>query len=271
MRTTSVRIAALLLLAALLLVPATALAAPAITITPAAVPRGGEVTVTGGGFAPNAALSAVLDVGAGRQAPVTDLTAAADGSIRFAFKIPTSAPAGETVDLLIIARPDGTILARGTLTVTTAPPMTGEQLSIAPPTGPAGTRFVATGTGFQAGDTLRLGVAPTATGAQTPPERQVNLGTTQVGADGRFTVSIDSTGYAPEQYDLAVFTGTPGPPVIARFTVTAGSMPGLPNTGGGGGDPAAGAGWLPVGLLALAALGALEIVARGRRCHARRG
>ena len=266
MRTTRVRIAVLLLFAALLLVPATALAAPAITITPAAVPRGGEVTVTGSGFAPNAALSMVLELGNGRQVPVTELTAAADGALRVTFTIPPSAPAGETAALLILARPDGAVLARGTLTVTTAPPVTGEQLSIAPPAGPVGTRFVATGTGFKAGDTFRLVVAPTATGPQTPPERQVNLGTLQVGADGRFTVSIDSTGYAPEQYDLVLLTAAPGPPAIARFTVTAGGMPGLPNTGGGGGAPPAG-GWLLAGLLVLVGLRALG--ALGHRWHGR--
>ena len=268
MRTTSVRIASLLLLTAFLLLPATALAAPAITITPAAVPRGGEVTVTGSGFAPGAALSAVLDVGNGRQVPVTDVTAAADGTIRFTFKIPTSAPPGETVALLIVARPDGAVLARGTLTVTAAPPVAGEQVSIAPPAGPAGTRFVGTGTGFTPGETLRLGVAPTATGAQTPPARQVDLGTLRVGADGRFTVTIDSTGYPPEGYDLAVFTGMPGPPTIARFTVTAGAAPGLPNTGGGGSDPAASASGTLLPLLALVGLVALAVL--GQRRYRRR-
>ena len=62
----------------------------------------------------------------------------------------------------------------------------------------------------------------------------MNLGTVQIGADGRFTVAIDSTGYRPEQYDFVALTGAPGPPVVARFTVTAAGAPGLPNTGGGG-------------------------------------
>ena len=193
-------LAGLLLLLGLLTMPATALAAPTITITPTAVPRGGEVTVTGSGFAPNAALTAVLEVDGGRRVPVADLTAAADGTIRLAFRIPTSAPVapgGTTVALLILARADQTVLARGQLTVTDAPPVTAEQVTIAPPAGPAGTRFVATGTGFTAGASLRLVVAPTATGAQTPPERQVNLGTVQVGAEGRFSVTIDSRAIGP--------------------------------------------------------------------------
>ena len=136
MSTTSVRIAGVLLLAALLLLPAAALAAPTIAITPAAVPRGGEVTVTGSGFAPNAALTAVLEVDGGRRVPVADLTAAADGTIRLTFRIPTSAPVapgGTTVALLILARADQTVLARGQLTTTDAPPVTAEQVTIAPP------------------------------------------------------------------------------------------------------------------------------------------
>ncbi len=88
-----IRLAGLLLLLGLLALPATALAAPTITITPAAVPRGGEVTVTGSGFAPNAALTAVLEVEGGRRVPVTDLTAAANRMVQFTFKIPTS-PSG---------------------------------------------------------------------------------------------------------------------------------------------------------------------------------
>ena len=232
------RLTGLVLLLGLLLVPATARAAPTITITPAAVPRGGEVTVTGSGFAPNAALTAVLDVEGGRRVPVADRTAAADGTVRLVVRIPTSAPmapGGATVALLILARADQTVLARSEFTVTDAPPVTAEQVTIAPPAGPAGTRFVATGTGFTAGASLQLVVAPTATGAQTPPERQVNLGRVQIGVDGRFTVTINSAGYRPEGYDLVVLTGAPGPPLVARFTVTPGRAPGLPNTGGGGG------------------------------------
>ncbi len=236
MRLLTKRLIGLVLLLGLLLVPATVLAAPTITISPAAVPRGGEVTVTAGGFAPNAALMAVLEVAGGRRVPVADLAAAADGTLRFTFRIPTSVPVvPTTVALLLLARADQTVLARGELTITDAPPVTAEQVTITPPSGPVGTRFVATGTGFTPGAALRLVVTPSATGAQTPPEQQVNLGRVQVGADGRFTVTIDSTGYRPEQYDLVGFTDAPGPPLIVRFTVTPGNAPGLPNTGGGGG------------------------------------
>ena len=261
-------LAGLLLLLGLLAMPATALAAPTITITPTAVPRGGEVTVTGSGFAPNAALTAVLEVEGSRRVPVADLTAAADRTIRLAFRIPTSAPVapgGTTVTLLILARADQAVLARGQLTVTDAPPVTAEQVTIDPPSGPAGTRFVATGTGFTAGASLRLVVAPTATGAQTPPERQVNLGTVQVGADGRFTVTIDSTGYRPEQYDFVALTGAPGPPLVARFTVTAAGAPGLPNTGSGGSiAQSPHAWWILGGLLIVAAAGLGGGLRRGR-------
>lgn len=264
----TIRLAGLLLLLGLLVTPATALAAPTITITPTAVPRGGEVTITGSGFAPNAALTAILEVEGGRRVPVADLTAAADGTIRLAFRIPTSAPVapgGTTVTLLILARADQAVLARDQLTVTDAPPVTAEQVTITPPAGPAGTRFVATGTGFKAGDSLRLGIAPSATGPQSPPERQVNLGTVQVGPDGRFTATVDSTGYPPEQYDFVAFTSAPGPPFVARFTVTAAGAPGLPNTGGGGSiGQSAYAWWTLGGLLILAGVGLGSGLRRGR-------
>jgi hypothetical protein len=174
------------------------------------------------------------------------------------------APGGTTVALLILARADQTVLARGELTTTDAPPVTAEQVAIAPPSGPAGTRFVATGTGFTAGAALRLVAAPTATGAQTPPERVVELGTTRIGADGRFTVTIDSAGYRPEGYDLVVLTGAPGPPLVARFIVT----PGMPNTGGGGvaGRPATTYAPLAGALLAVG----LGLLAGGRARWGRR-
>lgn len=232
MSTTSVRIVGLLLLLGLWLVPATALAAPSITITPAAVPRGGEVTVTGTGFAPNLQLAVVAEPAPGRRVPLGEVTTAADGTFRFTITVPTSAAPG-TIDLLILA-PDNSVLARGTATVTDAPPVSAEQVRIDPPTGPVGTRFVATGSGFPAGATYRVGTAPRATGPQTPPERQVLIGTVQVGTDGRFTVTIDSTGYPPEEYDFVVFGSRPDPVFVARFTVTPAGAPGLPNTGGGG-------------------------------------
>ena len=84
----------------------------------------------------------------------------------------------------------------------------------------------------------------------------MNLGTVQVGVEGRFTVTIDSTGYRPEQYDLVALTGAPGPPLVARFTVTAGSAPGLPNTGGGGGA-------VPLTTISLPLAGALVMVGLG--------
>ncbi len=63
-----------------------------------------------------------------------------------------------------------------------------------------------------------------------------------VPADGRVSVTIDSTGYSAEGYDLIVF-GPGGPEiglplVISNFTVTAPSAAGTPSapprTGGGG-------------------------------------
>ncbi len=55
-----------------------------------------------------------------------------------------------------------------------------------------------------------------------------------VGADGRFALQVDSTSYTPETYHVVVPEA--GSMVGASFVVTSGTgtLPGMPNTGGGG-------------------------------------
>ena len=261
------RLAGLSLLGGLLLASAPALAAPAITITPGAVARGGEVAVSGNGFSPDAPLAAVLEVENGRRVPAADFAAAPDGTFLLPLKIPASAPGGGPVGLLILSRPDGAVLARGDFAVTDALPVTAEQVTVAPAAGAVGTRFVVTGSGFPPGESLRLAAAPTATGAQTPPERQVDLGTIRVGADGRFTVPLDSTRLAAEPYDVVAIAAALGPPYVARFTVTPRGAVGLPRTGG----PHAGGPWAPwQAVVLLAAWGAALAGAGARRWAMRR-
>ena len=128
-------------------------------------------------------------------------------------------------------------------------------MSVAPASGPVGTRFTVTGRGFQAGAELVYGIGP-----GTQP---VILGRITIGADGTFTSSFDSSSIPPGEHELAVNTmPLTRPLALARFTVTAAAAPGLPNTGAGG--PASRL--IPVLLVAtlvVATLGALA--ARGAR------
>jgi hypothetical protein len=63
------------------LLPAAALAAPALALAPATLPRGGTTTVTGTGFAPGAPLELFLVLAefGGARVKMADLTAGADG------------------------------------------------------------------------------------------------------------------------------------------------------------------------------------------------
>ena len=263
--TTTTLVAAVLL--GLFLLPTTALAAPAITLAPAAIPRGGTTTVTGVGFAPNAPLELFLVLPYFNDARVkmADLTAGATGGFATTIRLNGfTPPAAHTV----VVTGAGSDLAQATLTVTDAPSIAPERLAVTPSAGPAGTRFTATGTGLTPGIAV---VAFTTESAKGPAGNFRPLGTFTVPADGRVAFPIDTTGYDPQGYDLIVFgPGGPAiglPLVIAQFTVAApGGMPGLPNTGSGGlaTRPAPGP---SVPLLAAALLGVLlrRAITRRRR------
>jgi hypothetical protein len=214
-------------------------AAPAIAIAPTTVPRGGTLTVTGAGFAPNAALGlfAVIDAFAGARVKLADLTAGADGGVMTTVRVPGQYPSN-TFTLVITAAPDGADLAQATIALTDAPSIAPERLTVTPGTGPAGTRFAAIGTGLPAGSTVAFFTTESAKG---PGGNFRAVATMPVPADGRVSVTIDSTGYGAESYDLIVFG--PGGPAIGfplvrgTFTVTApgtASAPSAPRTGGGG-------------------------------------
>ncbi len=87
---------ALLLLLGWLLVPATARAAPAITVTPASPAAGVPFTVTGSGYPANAVLHLFVADAAGNPltAPV-GATVGADGSFAVSLTAPAGTPAGQ--------------------------------------------------------------------------------------------------------------------------------------------------------------------------------
>jgi len=251
--------------------PATALAAPALALAPTALPPGGTTTVTGTGFAPGAKLELFIALPqfGGARVKLADLTAGADGGFTTTARLVGTIRPGPT-PLAVVG--DGADLAQATLTVTDAPSIAPERLAVAPASGPAGTRFAATGTGLTAGQTVALFTTESAKG---PAGHFREIARLAVPADGRVTVTIDSTGYDPDGYDLIAFgPGGPAiglPLVVAQFTVTAPGMPGLPSTGGGGMASQTIGRRAPFLVLALAVLGLAVVAGRGRRRAHRRG
>ncbi len=249
---------ALLLGLALLAIPATATAAPTLTFTPNAAPRGAEVALTGSGFAPNAPLKIIVEPAPGQRGDFGGVTTAADGTFRFTFTVPPGVAPG-MVDFVVVSAADGQELARATFTITDAPPV-GPRVEVSPRSGSVGTRFTVTGRDFPAGAELVYGI---------DVDRQpVVLGQIRITADGTFASSFDSAAIPPGEYELVVTTGPNVRPLaLARFAVTAADAPGLPNTGAGGR-----ATWFPASLALAAGLGlagTLLAVGRARRRDSR--
>ncbi len=108
-------------------------------------------------------------------------------------------------------------------------------LAVSPTAGPPGTLFTVTGNGFNGTSTIHVIVfylARTASGGHG--QADVLEQPVSVGADGRFALQVDSTSYTPETYHVVVPEA--GSMVGASFVVTSGTgtLPGMPNTGGGG-------------------------------------
>lgn len=237
----------LLLSFGLLVAPGTALAAPAITIAPSSAAPGTRIEIAGSGFVAGAQLALLAEAGPGQQLPIDNVTAGADGSFRYTTTVPGNVPPG-AIDIVVVSRPDSNELARARMTILSAP-AGAPRLTIAPASGPPGTRFMLAGTGFPAGATLVYGI---------PGNRQLLFGQVQVGSDGSLAVGFDSTSFPAGRYEAIVNTAV-GAPALAgtAFTVTAAAAPGLPNTGGGGLAPwrvSPGVSLAGSGLVALAAL-----------------
>ncbi len=108
-------------------------------------------------------------------------------------------------------------------------------LAVSPTAGPPGTLFTVTGNGFNGTSTAHVIVfylARTASGGHG--QADVLEQPVSVGADGRFALQVDSTSYTPETYHVVVPEA--GSMVGVSFVVTSstGTLPGMPNTGGGG-------------------------------------
>ncbi|CAA9562169.1 MAG: hypothetical protein AVDCRST_MAG18-1176 [uncultured Thermomicrobiales bacterium] len=92
-------------------------------------------------------------------------------------------------------------------------------LTVSPSSGPAGTLFVVTGTGFKPSEPLFYRVVGPAGSANTP-----SLVPFLADEDGSFRGNVDSAGRAPGDYRLEVLNGA-GAVTVATFTITGGAAP----------------------------------------------
>jgi hypothetical protein len=169
-------------------------------------------------------------------------------------------------------------------------------IAVSPTTGPVGTNFTVTFTGFTPGSTVAVALS-----TETSPPQTVAIPEVRLDAEGGFTLAISSLLLTPGRYIVAVTQGgatlattrfsvtslpatatrvvtrtvvaTPPtapmvmptfPPPAATATPTAGRMPGMPATGDGRVAQSEFAGPVLTGLSLVAVSLAVVIVARRR-------
>ena len=197
---------------------------------------------------------------------LANFAAGADGGFTVTFRVAGFFPPG-SLPLTIVSIPGEAALAQATVTVTNAPSVAPEKMTLSPNGGPVGTRLTASGEGFAAGTTVAFFTTELAKGPVEGTREVVRL---RIPADGRVTFGIDMGGYSPGQHDLYAYTdgNRIGYPLVRLvFDVTAASAPGMPNTGGGAtAQPAAG--WeLLIVVLATAGLALAGGALRRRRAR----
>lgn len=253
---TIARLTILLLVLGALALPATALAAPALTVTPTAGKGGTTFTIRGSGFAPNAKLIAFIEneLGARYTDPgAIPVAVGADGTFQFDVPTPPETIPGRYT-FVVTSGPNDPVLARVVATVATPH---GEILTITPASGSPGTTFTLDGANFKPGDRLLYAV-----GGKS--EEPLVGGQITIAADGRFRARVDSTGLAAGPYGVYVGYDNSGDTNLASgmFTVAGAGMPGLPNTGGGAASAGRGSAVIALCALALAGLAGGAIVRR---------
>lgn len=158
MRTRALRLAGLFgLLLGLLALPAVALAAPQITITPKQGPTSTLFLVSGVGFAPSTTYYLrVAPQGGGTPVAFDDASATsdADGVIIAGFSFGGGVPAGPYTASITSTLNGGTVLASTNFTLGGA--KSGPDIAITPAQGKGGDTFILTGTGFAANTTYTL-------------------------------------------------------------------------------------------------------------------
>ena len=149
MRVTIVCLAGLLGLLALLLLPATELAAPALTVSPGAGPAGTTFQISGTGFEANSAPILFAEDATGTNAVYTQPKIGPDGSFRVSVDSTGFRPGQYMV--IVTSIKDFSELARGTMTVAATPGM--------PNTGDGGVAGRAVPGGFLAAAFVLTGLA----------------------------------------------------------------------------------------------------------------
>jgi hypothetical protein len=177
---------------------------------------GVPITIAGSGFPANAALVFyVIDpTGTVVEDPTArgDITVTATGTFQLTITPPEEASAGRYT-IIVAESATGPELARATLTLT---PLRGETFIVTPTAGPAGTRFVVTGTGYTPNASLLVAAFSNRSDDPAAPPVRVTIG-----ADGQLRATIDSTGFAPGEYFALVTPSENESPIaIATFTVT---------------------------------------------------
>jgi len=162
MRKVALRVAGLLLLLGLLASPASALAAPEITITPQQGPNSTLFVVTGVGFAPSTTYYLRIVSKDGSTTIDFDdpsVQSDSDGIILSGFSFGSAVAAGDYVASITTTATGGQVVASTNFSLSGpsgAP--AGPNIVITPSKGPAGDLFILTGTGFTPNTTYTLRV-----------------------------------------------------------------------------------------------------------------
>lgn len=231
--------------------PATAQAGRTLTITPPWGPTGTPFVITGSGFQPGERLVAGCCSGQWSQPPDPGVignpagvrAAQADAQGRFRTSFDSS---GYASGWYFMFADNGLPTAGNQPAITQffiwGPALAGKPtLTVTPASGSAGTIFVVTGRGFVPAEGAGLRVLDQVgnfVGAGAAGE-----GWARVAADGRYTNTFDSSGYAPGQYLPLVMTANRAVVSDSPFTVTSAAPPTMPRTGEGGLAPSGAWSW----------------------------
>ena len=135
----------------------------------------------------------------------------------------------------------------------------GPRITVSPSSGPPGTNFMISGTGFAPNTSVLCAAAD-------PGRKEVVAALIPITPAGALQASVDSTGYAPGEYTVTAYTDDRRSVLAtATFTVTLGGGPAAPRTGAGSMAAGGGPAYPIVAGLALLALAALATIAARRR------
>ncbi|MEG9246531.1 choice-of-anchor G family protein [Arthrobacter sp. Soc17.1.1.1] len=184
---------------------------PTITVDPATVIAGDDVTVTGGGFAAGETVTVSIPGADGGDRISEDVTAGTDGTITATLPVPEDYPAGD-VDVTAVG-PVSNAPASADLTVD-APVVYAPAITLDPATIVAGGSTTVTGTGFAPGETVEVSIPRAGDGAP------ISVGVT-AGPDGDITATVPvPADYVPGNVTVTALGEVSDTPATAELTVT---------------------------------------------------